>query len=155
MYGMKIKAYLLAKKVFEGVVDKGGNPYIDHCITVAITSEEDHPTRRLNSDVFVVGMLHDIVEDTHITLENIRREFGDNVAASIDAITKRKGEEYEDYLERVKMNPTACWVKIRDMAHNSDLSRIPSPTKSDIKRSEKYQENLAMLAAWYILLYGG
>lgn len=82
--------------------------------------------------------MHDSVEDTGITLDEISSLFGESVAQAVDAITKRNGEPYQDYLNRVKANPIARLVKIADLSHNMDLSRLPVVTEKDLARREKY-----------------
>ncbi|HPY44123.1 MAG TPA: GTP pyrophosphokinase, partial [Clostridia bacterium] len=64
----------------------------------------------------------------------------------LDAITKRPGENYNDYLFRVKQNPLARAVKVLDITHNMDIRRIPNPTQKDRERVElKYGKALAYL----------
>ncbi len=134
------KTLEFVKKAFEGKTDKGGKPYIEHLLFVAnkMKSEEEK----------IVGLLHDIVEDIEgITLETLKQMgYSENIVKAVDAMTKRKGEDYEEYLKRVKQNPIARKVKLADLEHNMDLSRIENPTEKDYERIEKkYKKALKIL----------
>lgn len=127
----------LATSAHLGAVDKAGAPYILHPERVA---------NRLNSpEEKVVAWLHDVVEDTDVTIEKIAEMFGYDTAKVVDAITHRKGESWTDYLCRVKGNKIATSVKISDLIDNSNLSRLKKITKRDIDRSAKYHRALIFL----------
>lgn len=135
---MLIKAFCLALKAHKGQRDKGGKPYILHPVFVSLHVKG---TKRKQ-----VALLHDVVEDTPVTLEMLaERGFSDDVIKAVDSITKRKGEPYLDYIERVKGNSIACDVKIADLKHNSNLKRLKVVTEKDIKRSKKYNSVLNYL----------
>ncbi len=128
----------IAKKAHEGQVDKGGRPYIGHPIAVADIVESESEK--------IVALLHDVCEDSDVTLEGLRKAgFSKEVLDAVQAITKVGGESYEDYLARVVRNPIATTVKIADMTHNSDLSRISNPTENDLERVEKYKASIKRL----------
>ncbi|WP_371374400.1 HD domain-containing protein [Sporomusa aerivorans] len=131
-------ALKLATIAHSGQIDKGGKPYILHPISVAkIVETEEEKT---------VALLHDVLEDTPVTLEELRENgLPESVVVAIDVLTKRPGVEYGDYIQRVKRNPIALTVKIADMTHNMDLSRIQSPSAKDYARIEKYERILAEL----------
>ena len=131
-------AYSIACRVHTGQYDKGGQEYIRHPIAVANLLESDNEK--------IVAYLHDVVEDADTTLENLQ-EFGfePDIIDAIDCITKRKSESYNNYLERVRGNKLATRVKIADLTHNSDISRIPKPTDEDFARVQKYKESLKVL----------
>lgn len=121
-------------------IDKGGAPYIFHPITVALNCSGENEK--------IVALLHDVVEDAHFTLKELAYcGFSEEIVEAVDAITKRKGEEYNDYLIRVKANPIARKVKIADLVHNSDLSRLNVVHEVDLVRVKKYQEALEFLEA--------
>ena len=126
-------AYELAKKAHQGQVDQGGHPYILHLIAVSnlVNTVEEK----------VVALLHDIVEDTPVTLEELKEYFSNDIVEAVDAMTKREGvEPFLGYLKRAKANPIARKVKLADMIHNSDLTRLPFPPREqDLQREEKYQ----------------
>ena len=130
-------AKALATKSHEGQTDKAGLPYITHPERVAI--------RLTAPEAQVVGWLHDTVEDTNITLQDIADRFGPETAAAVDAISRRNGEAWSDYIDRVAANPVARQVKISDLIDNSNLSRIPHVTMKDVKRQAKYNTALRKL----------
>ena len=113
-------------------VDKAGAPYWHHPAFVA-----DHVEA---SEEKAVAWLHDVVEDTDWTFEALLAEgIRPEVVEGVKAITKREGETYETYLNRVKANPLAKAVKLADLHHNMDLTRIALPTEKDFARIEKYR----------------
>ena len=127
-------ARALATRAHAGQRDKAGLPYITHPERVAGRLEAPEEQ--------VVGWLHDTVEDTDVTLSDIEARFGPETAAAVDAISRREGEAWEDYLQRVRANPTARRVKLSDLIDNSNLGRIPKITMRDVLRQRKY--NLAL-----------
>ena len=130
-------AMALATRAHEGQLDKAGNPYITHPQRVAARLET--PEAR------VVGWLHDTVEDTPLTVADIEARFGPETAAAVDAISRREGEDWEDYIDRVAANPLARQVKISDLIDNSNLGRIPRVTLRDVARQKKYNRALKKL----------
>jgi GTP diphosphokinase / guanosine-3',5'-bis(diphosphate) 3'-diphosphatase len=132
------KAIELAKIAHEGQLDKGGSPYIDHPLRVMNALESDEEK--------IVGVLHDAVEDSNLTLEDLGAAgFGDRIIEAVDAITKREGEKRKDYLNRVMDNRLALKVKIADMSDNADISRIPNPTDKDRERTKIYNKTILKL----------
>jgi (p)ppGpp synthase/HD superfamily hydrolase len=134
------KAIEIAERAHAGQTDKAGKPYIGHPIRVMNAGQ--------TLDEKIVGVLHDAVEDSDLTLETLAAQgFSVGVIAAVDAITKREGEEYEAYLQRVMSNELALRVKIADMTDNMNLSRIETPTEKDVARLEKYASVLPRLKA--------
>lgn len=128
----------LAARAHAGQVDKGGQPYILHPLRVMIACHGERAQ--------LAAVLHDTVEDGDVTLRAIDTLFGREVAAAVDALTRRPGEDYADFVQRCAANATACHVKIRDIRDNLDLSRLGrEPTRDDWKRMDKYQDALAVL----------
>ena len=138
LYG---KATDLAEEVHAGQKDKGGKPYIEHPKYVS-----EHLEGRAEK---IVGLLHDVVEDSSMTIEDLRGEFPDIITDAVEAVTKREDELYASYIVRLRTNPIARRVKIEDMKHNMDLSRIPKPRKKDRRRVEKYAQYLRILETDY------
>lgn len=120
-------------------MDKAGKPYIQHLQAVVDNLVDP------SDEMVAVAWLHDSVEDTEITLNDLSRYFGDTVSDAVFAITKVKEEPYDKYLSRVKANPIARLVKIADLTHNMDLSRLPVVTEKDLVRQEKYVKAKAFL----------
>lgn len=133
------RAIEIAAIAHAGQVDKGGSPYILHPLRVMMTVE--------SIEERIVAVLHDVVEDTDWTLDRLREEgFSESVLAGIDAVTRRPGENYNDFVHRAGCNEIGRRVKLADLLDNSDLSRIPSPTEADRQRVAKYERAIAMLA---------
>lgn len=123
------KAYEIAAHYHEGQVDKAGKPYIDHPIAVS---------RRVNSfKEIIVALLHDTIEDTAFTLKEAEEIFGHEIADALDHVTHRVNEPYMDYVKRASENPIALMVKLADLTHNMDLSRLENPSIKDFERLEK------------------
>lgn len=137
-------AISIAATAHYGQADKGGQPYILHPLRLM--------SKFTGQDERIVAVLHDVVEDsTTYTVEEARNDFGDHIADALDAITKRKNEPYDAYLERVAANPLASSVKLADMEDNCDLSRLGrEPTQADLDRVARY-----LLARGKILLAQG
>ena len=132
------KAYEIAKKAHLGQIDKAGEDYIKHPEKVAsfVNSDEEK----------AVAYLHDVIEDTELTLEDLREYgFSEEVLKAVDVITKKKGQDYQTYLNSVKENKLARVVKLADLHHNSDLTRLINITEKDIERKEKYQKAIDFL----------
>lgn len=138
------KALDIAITAHKGVVDKGGVEYVFHPITVALKCNTD--------DEKIVALLHDVIEDTPITFDDLRNEgFPEYIIEALDAITRRKPQEQKgvarwNYIKRCKANQIARVVKILDLEHNSDLTRIPNPTAEFKKRVlEEYSAEIEFL----------
>jgi (p)ppGpp synthase/HD superfamily hydrolase len=128
---MLAKAIAFAAAAHEGQTDKLGRPYILHPIAVMDSFE---PWRGAGEDIReqlqTVAILHDVVEDTMITVERIAELFGKRIAQAVYAITKRSGETYMQYLERVKADTLALAVKVHDIKHNTSPERLRHLDKS-------------------------
>lgn len=132
-------AFMLAAKAHRGQTDKAGKDYILHPFRVS-QFVEGGPVE------ITIALLHDVVEDTSVTLDDLRNEgFPETVVNGVDAVTRRDGEARKLYLIRVKDNPSARLVKLADLKHNSDLSRIPEPKATDFRRVQDYQNEIAFL----------
>ena len=126
------KAIELAKTHHAGVFDKGGHPYIGHPLRLMEKMDTNEEK--------MVAVMHDLVEDTDITIEFLRSEgFSEVVLEALDCVTNRENEDYETFIERIAQNPLATKVKLADLEDNMDLSRITNPSKKDFNRIEKYK----------------
>lgn len=124
-------ARVLAEKAHAGQTDKSGTPYINHPYAVMRMAEPGIDR--------IVAVLHDVVEDSDTSIEKIRKIFGDEVAAAVDAISRRDGEEPAEYYVRVRSNETALRVKHLDLRHNSDPERLALlPPDMRTRLEEKY-----------------
>lgn len=125
------KAILIAATAHQGQTDKAGTPYILHPLRVMFNCNTEEEQ--------ICAVLHDVIEDTTITLENLRAEgFKEEIITALNALTKRKNENYDDYIDRILQNKLACHVKLADLSDNMNLSRISHPTEEDYQRVEKY-----------------
>lgn len=132
------EAFELALAAHAGQTDKLGEPYIAHVVRVAARTGSD--------DQRIVALLHDVVEDTDVTLETVEARFGAEIAAAVDAITHRAGEPRADYLVRVRANRLAAAVKRADLADNANparLARLDGDTRRRLEK--KYAQAAAIL----------
>lgn len=127
-------ALALAVEKFKGIKDKGGQPYILHCVSVTLAQKDDVARQ--------VAVLHDVVEDTDVTLEELaRRGFAGEVIAGVDALTHRVDESYQDYVLRIAQSDVARQVKIADLNDNYRLDRVKYRLEcqaEDARRLQKY-----------------
>ena len=125
------KAMAFAYKAHDGQMDKGGVPYIFHPFHVA---EQMHTEAEV-----CVALLHDVIEDTDYTEEDIRKlGFPEEMIEAVVAITKLPGEDYMDYIRRLKQNALARAVKEEDIKHNTDVTRLPGDNEYNKRLLEKY-----------------
>ena len=131
-------ALSIAKKAHKGQYDKAGVDYIEHPLFVAslVDTQEEK----------AVALLHDVLEDSPYTTEElILAGLPETVVSAVQILTKKKGQDYQQYLELVKSNPIARCVKLADLKHNSDLSRLATVTEKDLERLEKYKKAIDYL----------
>jgi hypothetical protein len=134
------RAVMLAAEAHLSQYDRAGQPYILHPLRLSLNAE--------TTEERIVALLHDVIEDSPLTLEFLKREgFSERIVRAVDALTKRPGESYDAFIERVAKDRLASRVKLLDLAHNSDLSRLPSPTPTDFARVEKYERASVYLRA--------
>ena len=135
-------AKFVSENSHKNQIDKAGIDYFAGHIQAVVNGVTTNKEK-------IVAYLHDTVEDTPLTIERIKELFGEEIGEAVFAITKSKDGSlsYDDYIERVKANPLARAVKISDLKHNMDLSRLEKVgiTEKDIKRAKKYQKALKKL----------
>ena len=131
------KAMIIAYNAHHGQVDKSGVPYIFHPIHVAEQMETEEEC--------IVALLHDTVEDTNITFEVLEKEFSATVIEALKLLTHDESIDYFDYVRKLKNNPIAKKVKLADLYHNSDITRMENPTEKDWKRKEKCHKAILIL----------
>lgn len=139
IYSEMIKhAMNLAYCAHDGQSDRNNYPYIAHPLHLAESMGDEAST--------IVALLHDVVEDTKVTFEELESMgFGTDIITALKLLTHGKDVPYMTYINELKCNPLARKVKIADLKHNSDLTRLDSVTEKDIKRAEKYKEALKVL----------
>ena len=132
-------ALKIATEAHKGQVDKAGVPYINHPLIVASLVETEEEK--------IVALLHDTIEDTNITEQDLLNYgFSNKIVEAVKLLTHNKDVPYMDYVAKIKDNELARKVKIADLTHNSDLSRLKEITEKDKKRYEKYQKALLYLS---------
>ena len=132
---MTKKAMKLCFEAHKDQVDKSGLPYVFHPFHVAEQMQDEVTT--------TVALLHDVVEDTDYTLKDLSEMgFPQTVTDALALLTHDKSISYSDYVSSIKSNPVARAVKIADLKHNSDLSRLDIITDDDMTRIEKYRRSL-------------
>lgn len=131
------KAMIIAYDAHLNQVDKAGVPYIYHPI---------HLAEQMDSETeCIVALLHDVVEDTKVTFLELEKEFSKEVILALKLLTRDKKIDYFEYIENLKNNNLARKVKIVDINHNLDETRLDEITEKDVKRREKYQKALEIL----------
>lgn len=138
-------AIALAAQKHKGQVDKAGAPYILHPLRVLLSPWLTSDDERM------AAVLHDVVEDSGVTLEDLKSAgFSENVIEMVAAVTKLPSEEdnYEAFITRVLgASEGAIRVKLADLADNQNLDRLPNPTEKDRARLLRYQEATTRLTA--------
>jgi (p)ppGpp synthase/HD superfamily hydrolase len=134
------KAMLIAYNAHNGQFDKGGYPYIHHPIHLAEQMETE--------DECIVALLHDVVEDTDVTFEQLSEIFSDTIIEALKLLTHDDSVEYFHYIVNIRdsHNDIAKKVKLADLYHNSDLKRINQITPGSLRRTAKYQAAIKILS---------
>ena len=133
------RALQIAVSAHEGQVDRAGKPYILHPLAVAASMDTEAG--------FITALLHDVLEDSDYTAKDLcRAGFPVFIVEALCLLTHDKDEPYMDYIRKIKDNNLARAVKLADLAHNSDLSRLSVVTDKDLERAEKYKKAIQLLA---------
>ena len=128
----------IARRAHAGQKDRGGHDYVTH--PQAVADKVGTETQK------VVAMLHDVAENTPVTLGSLRVLFGDEIAGAVGLLTHADGIGYMDYVAAIRGNPLAEVVKNADLEHNMELSRLSrEPSDADRRRLEKYRKALELL----------
>ena len=131
------KAMNIAYNAHMGQKDKSGIPYIFHPIHLAETMETEEEC--------IVALLHDVVEDTDVTFEELQKEFSNRIIEALKLLTHDKSVPYDEYILNLKENQIAKKVKLADLRHNSDKTRLEHLTPRDIMRNKKYEKAIKTL----------
>lgn len=131
-------AIRLALDKHHGQTDKSGAPYILHPLRVMAAMQTD--TER------IVAVLHDLVEDSDVTLDDLRElGYSEEIVAAVDHLTRRDDETYDEFIQRIKPHPLAVRVKLGDLLDNMDIRRNAKLNKKALERFQRYQK------AWFEL----
>ena len=129
------KMLVLATNSHDGQFDKGGKPYIMHCLKVM------HYLRSDDEELMCIALGHDLVEDTKVTYHQLNElGFSERVIEGIWSLTKQRGQTYDEYKRQVFASEDAMRVKLCDLRHNSDIRRLKGVTEKDIQRIAKYHQ---------------
>ncbi len=129
---MLTEAIILAAQAHEGQLDKGGHPYIFHPLRLMLQLESEKDQ--------IIAILHDVIEDTDWTLDKLREKgFSEEIVSVIDCLSRREEEDYEEYIDRLMLDSTACRIKLLDLRDNLDLTRIRGDSADARERVKKYQ----------------
>lgn len=126
-------AIKLALEKHHGQTDKAGEPYILHPLRVMV--------QMLTEAEQIVAVLHDVVEDTDVTLDDLRRMgYGEEIVQAIDHLSRREGESYDQFIQRIKPHPLAVRVKLGDLRDNMDIRRNANLDEKALKRFKRYRK---------------
>lgn len=136
---LTVKAMNLAYEAHQGQYDRGGVPYVFHPYHLAEQMDDEITT--------CVALLHDVVEDTEVTLADLTRNFPKEVVDAVAILSRDMSLSYYDYVRNVKANPIAIKVKLADLNHNLDQSRIPVENRSNRTKElkERYRYSIQIL----------
>lgn len=119
--------------------DKGGRPYILHCLQVMYNLDDTE--YEIDDELRCIAVGHDLIEDTWVAEYDLYDyEFSDRVIDGIIAMTKKKGQSYSEYKNQVFSNRDAMIVKLCDLRHNSDIRRLKGVTEKDLQRLSRYAQ---------------
>mgnify|MGYP001864165809 FL=1 len=135
------KAMQVAYSAHQGQTDQSGVPYIFHPY---------HLAEQMTDEITVcVALLHDVVEDTQVTIEELEKDFPSEVTDALRLLTRKEGTDYYDYVRAIRKNPVARKIKLADIVHNSDETRMTGcediPKEKILRWREKYQKAKAIL----------
>ncbi|MDL2233310.1 bifunctional (p)ppGpp synthetase/guanosine-3',5'-bis(diphosphate) 3'-pyrophosphohydrolase [Ruminococcaceae bacterium OttesenSCG-928-L11] len=130
------RAYAVAAEAHAGQVRDSGEPYISHPVSVAMILAD----LGMDSDTLVAALLHDVVEDTDVGLESLRKEFGDDTALLVDGVTKlrklpfsskeeQQAENIRKMLMAIAKDVRVIIIKLADRLHNMRTIGVRPPQK--------------------------
>ncbi len=135
---MTKKALVLCFEAHKDQIDKSGMPYVFHPFHLAEQMKTEEET--------IVALLHDVAEDTDITVEDIEKMgFSKSVVNALRLLTHEESVPYMEYVAKIKSDPIAKAVKLADLRHNSDISRLDSVDEKALERVRKYAEAIKLL----------
>jgi (p)ppGpp synthase/HD superfamily hydrolase len=136
------RAISIASQAFEHRLDKGGKPYILHCLYVMGGADPN------DEDEMIAGVLHDLVEDTDWTEEKLKEAgFSDRSIRIIKLLTHHSSDTYDHYIKKISFDPSATKLKQKDLEHNSNITRLKGLRKVDFDRIEQYHKAFVYLSA--------
>ncbi len=140
MKNILASAIALAASKHENQVDKGGKAYILHPLRMMMRLRTD------DEELMCIAILHDVIEDTDVTFEDLYFYFNDRIIDGVKALTRLDEESYDDFIKRCALNPDAKLVKREDLRDNSDITRLKRLRQKDFERLEKYSRAFIYLS---------
>ena len=135
---MTKKALRLCFDAHKDQKDKSDLPYVFHPVHLAEQMTDEATT--------IVALLHDVIEDTDVTLADLQAEgFSREILDAVALLTHDKSVNYTDYVLKIKENPVAKAVKLADLTHNSDTTRLEVVDEAALKRRQKYLDAIQLL----------
>lgn len=132
------KAMKIMFECHKNQTDKGSIPYVFHSWHVAEQMKDETRT--------IVALLHDVVEDSNKTLNDLQKEgFDANIINTLKLLTHNKKEDYFEYIKNISTNPIATDVKLADLKHNSDMTRLTNINQTDLERLDRYKKCIDFL----------
>lgn len=132
------RALKLCFEAHKDQIDKSGMPYVFHPFHLAEQMKDE--------DTTIVALLHDVIEDTDYTFGDLKAiGFDDVIIDALKLMTHDESVPYMEYVAEIKTNPIAREVKLADLQHNSDLSRLDVIDEKALKRKDKYMEAIKLL----------
>lgn len=133
-------AISIASQAFEKKFDRAGSPYILHCIWVM------NKVRHLGHGVMILAILHDLIEDTDWTIERLLAlGFPRDICDDLELLTHNPEEPYNDYIHKMNIHRNVIEVKLRDLEHNSKITRLKGIRDNDVERMKKYHASYLYL----------
>lgn len=132
------KALRICFNAHKEQLDKSEVPYVFHPFYLATQMDDENST--------CVALLHDVVEDSDMTFDDLIKEgFNEEIINALRLLTHKEDVPYMEYVRDIKKNEIAKKVKLADLKHNSDLSRLDVIDDWTLKRNDKYQEAIHFL----------
>lgn len=137
---LSIAIALVAEK-FVNKTDKSGQPYVLHCLHVMNTIKSE------DENVKIAAVMHDLIEDTDVTFKDLAdMQFSSKVLRLMHLVTHDKTTSYDDYIKAISCDTDATDIKLADLRHNSDITRLKGLRKKDFDRLEKYHKSYTYLS---------
>ena len=134
------RALILATIAHDKQIDKGGQPYILHPLRFALKMD--------TIEGKIVGLLHDVLEDSDFAVDDLIDDgFPPEIIDAVIALTRKKEENYQQFILRCKENPLARQVKLADLEDNLDTTRLPEIGEKERQRIKKYEQAVLILQA--------
>lgn len=139
-------AFYLAELAHKNQVDKGGMDYICHPATVALHVRDHYPASKKRDKAMVAAMLHDVLEDTSVTVDALKSfGFDPKIIRTVQLLSHDPADSYDAYLEKLRVSKAAMKIKCADMTDNENLNRLKAPAAKDMHRSSFYRSRRLVL----------